>query len=293
MLTLRALLVALVVLPILFPATQVSAQSCAGILSNGQVVSDGTLLYQDAKTARWQLVNPGSTIPLYGTGAVSLAYVVQETWGDVPRAGMVVVKSARFVDDSRKIGPAEVKLSREAQERTGARCNLAKTNAWSGKVSAETYDRYHDLNNRPGFFSGDEARQDYGTLVNDFHSQFEGRKGECKTSDSDRVDTGFGPSNRSQFSFDQAIVREGLTFGRQVAAVVRIGGVVADTKLFDRQVQTRRYSIAGNTNVACIRLSLKMTQFDHFLRIVDLEGLDESNRAKRQRGPERSWIFAR
>lgn len=271
-------------------ALPVMAQtSCGGIVANGQQIADGMLLYRDARSGRWQVVASGGQIPLYGRGSVALSYVVQETWGDNPRAGMIVIKSGRVVDDAQQARKSQVNLHREAQADTSnGRCGPSvRTDRWSGTVSAEAYDSYHDWSR------GNLRDPDVQILDEQFHSAYEGRKGRCDASNSTNTNLGFAASKRSQFSFNEEVVRNGVTAARQLFAIVRVAWAVADPRLYDRRVETRRYKLADDSNVACIRVNLDLSRNDVFLRIVDLEGLDETNRARRTRGPERSWYFAR
>jgi hypothetical protein len=212
----------------------------------------------------------------------AFTYVVRD-FSASGRAGVVVIKSGGFQSSDGPPARADsvLMIRRGKTFSTPKNCPASAPKYFAHKgelVSAASYDGYHDYG-----YQGAAADMD---SITRFHVIYETSGGACLATDrpiSDKTFPGFWRSNRSQFSFNDGIVDDGM--GWQIADAARnlVGqSHAAYRKFTERQVESRRYQTAGQ-QAACITFSLRGGP-DRFLSINDLE-----NWTNGIRGPELRW----
>jgi hypothetical protein len=251
-------------------------------------VGDRQLFYLPPGGQTWQLVN-GSSIALGGQ-TVSFAFIIQETMAR-PRSGAVILKSGRtraMDEPTPEPSSRRIQLERPiADSGIGAidngTCGLVPVFS-SRDVAARSYDDYHDGNLRV-------AEPDQTTLKA-FHYKYVGRNGRCRRTDDTREDSREPidrRSNRSQFSFNPNIVKNGI--GSEVASLATPSSAFASSERFaDQRVGLQAYRAEPGLPT-CVRFTLKVPARAAFVRINDLEGL-KTQGVNNLRADEVSWTLS-
>jgi hypothetical protein len=222
--------------------------------------------------AAWQSLDETSIA--LGNQTVSFAYVIQEKL-DRKRSGVVIVKSGRNRVPGEPVSdaPKVVELVRDKPDKNedgsefdnGICGSIAEFG--SRKISATSYDRYHDL--------GSDVPEI--ELLKRFHYQYRGRRDRCRytndpypDSKAPRVDR----SNRGQFSFNPRIV--GVATDSQIAAFVSPDSAYAGSSegLAKQRVEIKAYRAKAGLP-SCVVFSLNVPASTAFIRINDLEGLTQ------------------
>jgi hypothetical protein len=202
-----------------------------------------------------------------------LAYVFREQFRN-RRQGVVIIKSGRNrhpTEMQRGLREKSVALVREK----GSYCK--GSSAFSGAVSAKSYDDYHDIGR-----GGDEI-----STIKSFHAGYIGRGKYCRMTDEKSSDSPTDlRSNRGQFSFNQSVVSEGTYV--QLANWAGVSTALASSEnLDDQRVEIKRYE----TNISlptCVRIALPAQKRASFVRINDLEAVT-FDRSDYIRAREQEW----
>jgi hypothetical protein len=237
----------------------------------GSVVEDGALLFRGPDG--WLKLSDLESLP----PNAALLYVIK---APSPRAGVLVVKSGFLEDQEQPTKTTMVRLSRRPDQLVDGALTLCRSQSRDEiAVPLESYNSYHDLGTR----SADEA------ILSGFHFSYGSKIGNCsagdlvKRTDSTAID-GIADqrSNRSQFSFDPSVVREGMYSWSSLLFL----GKAATTKLRDLKVMAIGYSVKDS---ACIQFTIDShgPRPGQFLRINDLES--RTPFPPFQRAPERVW----
>jgi hypothetical protein len=220
----------------------------------------------------WRPV-PESGLQLSPFGTAQFIYVAREQWND-KRFGVLVVKTGRKIgagEADLKPTKKQLNLERLAQYEFDT-CGSAPS--FQGTVAAQEYDRFHDY----GYAASDTED---GRSLKQFHTSYTGRGKVCaESTDNTTFDA---PSrsdwrnNRSQFSFDESVVRGG--FYSQIVAGATIGGAAAvgSIGLAGQRVSVTKYS-TNEQKIACIPIQVDLAGRNFFLRINDLDDLRKPGR---------------
>lgn len=245
------------------------------------MLSDGLLYTFDGES----MVPLKSSSPLEGEVRTSKTlFFVVKTSGE-ERAGAIVIKTAR-------VGPALAQdrpfYGRVQLKRRSAPSSCNATSGYSGSVSTQAYEAYHDL----GYDHGDRLdRSEDGTTPLDalkrFHTTYEAtdylspRTSRCRaTDDKFGLDGVYeARNNRSQFSFSKGIVDSGIegAFYRDVVKgpVIWVASQIFSpvyaegSELRERRVEIKTYRTAKG--VACIPVRIYPRGKTQIIRINDLD----------------------
>jgi hypothetical protein len=244
-------------------------------------LSDGLLYTFDGES----MTPLKSSSPLEGEARTSKTlFFVVKTFGE-ERAGAIVIKTAR-------VGPALSQdrpfYGRVQLKRRSAPSSCNATSGYSGSVSTQAYEAYHDL----GHDHGDRLdRSEDGTVPLDalkrFHTTYEASdysspgNSRCRaTDDKFGLDGVYeARNNRSQFSFTTGIVDHGIegAFYRDavkgpviwVASQIFSPVFAEEPGLRERRVEIKPYQTAGG--IACIPIRIYPRGKSQILRINDLD----------------------
>jgi hypothetical protein len=273
---------------VIFLGTPSRAQTCNGLIRPDALpLTDGDLFYLNGGRYRWLPPN-NLNLNLSRTTRINFRYVVGPLAPGLPshRAGVIVVKSGRVVENNEPPPPngRNVVLKRDGSaietsacpnhtRSDGNRLGRARRSFRKGEVSQAAYDQYHD-----------RGGQNFSELqtIQEFHYEYERTGGHCKATDDTTPDKLFDlRSNRSQFSFDRAVVEGGLLFliSLRLIRPALAGGSVG---MADQRVEVLPYRTNGG--LACLNFTVPVAHVKPFVRINDLEGF-----AFGTRGVERSW----
>jgi hypothetical protein len=260
------------------PTVAQNPYSCP-VTNPKEPLEDGQLYYTSVGTANWTKVSTND-FHLLPRGSYSFAYVIRDALGQ--RDGVLVIKSGRYQDATRPSGDGKnvLMIRTESRFTKTRRCRTPSPFDRNGEsVSASSYDGYHDF--------GYQRSESDMEKIKRFHVEYENANRQCVATDdstSDKTSSGFWRSNRSQFSFDDYRVDNGL--GWQLADAGRSAFVrtyAADEKWFDRQVEIRRYETGGPQPV-CVTFNISVSGPNHFLSVNDLERWEHGIR-----GAEARW----
>ena len=255
-------------------AARAQSGSCAA-LGDSASLQDGQLYGVD-RSGRWTVLPESHLVPATRWPyRMNLIYVAKTDSGQ-PRSGVIVTKAGRFLgtEPDTNITVKPVRLRRIET----AGYNSCGKGSFKGRVTAESFDAYHDR----GFQYDRISATDAGSLQQ-FHTKYTGAGNECSSSTDNATPDSLGTwnwrNNRSQFSYDDRRVKTGLR--SQTVAALRIDRVALAAG-FDRDptgsvgianqlVEIKRYRTeAGGTT--CIPLNIQVSGQFFFLRINDLEG---------------------
>ncbi|WP_314944763.1 hypothetical protein [Bradyrhizobium cosmicum] len=273
--------VAFFVLMVVGP-TIAPAGDCAFLNRDPLSLRDGQLLYRPPGAREWSEFTSG--LGQLANQTFDFAYVIQEKISQ-SRSGVAILKSGRLRSPS---DPPEqpLELKRNTENADPAECVVPPS--MSTKVSAKSYDDYHDR----GLSVPDQSALD------SFHYKYAGFRyngarsyGSCKKTDSALRDARSRRSNRMQFSFDAAVVR-GLS-NTELESYFSLNRAVAATpgRFDNRRVEMQAYRVKAGLP-SCLRFTLAIPPGAVFLRINDLEGLQRDERYY-VRSDEVEWELAR
>ena len=241
--------------------------SCAMLASAKLPLYDGALYYTSVGSSNWA-ESSTENFHLLPSGQYSFAYVIQDGLS-AGRAGVLVIKTGRYQTPTSPAAGKHVLMVRTESGFTKTRECPKKVGPFEQKgerVSASSYDGYHDFGYTPPAPDLDR--------INRFHVEYENAIRQCVATDratSDKTFPGFWRSNRSQFSFADGVVDNGMGsqladaarsfFGRTFGAYERFAG---------RRVEIRRYETEG-PQPACLTFNISVSGPDHFLSVNDLE----------------------
>ncbi|WP_076865644.1 hypothetical protein [Bradyrhizobium mercantei] len=211
----------------------------------------------------------------------SFAFVVKD---GMERAGVVVVKTARWGSRQSASRSGLVKLARE-NSYPDRQCSSPPFKSRS--VTARAYEDYHGrgflesraLDSSPDPASPETSRQ----VIESFHSKYPGG-GSCRSSDSTDY-AGFEyRNNRSQFSYDMTVVDNGWSYATvNIARSLIPEALAAPSRLQQQRTEIFHYKVAPN-RPTCIMFSLDSAAADQVLRVNDIE-----NRTTLWRAGEKRW----
>jgi hypothetical protein len=254
--------------------TYVAAAECNLYGVDKDQLNDRDLFYRLSGTiGPWSRADNS---PLALTGRpLDLAYVSKEFFGS-KHSGVLVIKSGRYItaeDPRQGLKEKQIRLERER----ALYCD--EFSGYSGKVSAQTYDEYHDQGKNSDL---DELKQ-----LQSFHVKYRGR-GSCKVTDEHAADAKSLRNNRGQFSFDPEVVSTG-TYSQLFALIGATTASATSEKYLDQRVEIKKYdTIARMAN--CVMMQLPPLKRGAFVRINDLEGLNPNDLTLR--GDEKEWQLA-
>jgi hypothetical protein len=234
-----------------------AAANCDGIphrhLRDGEwLFRVGNSWYSVEKLADW--VRPSRS------RNVNFVYVVRDNRDATPRRGLLVIKTGtRFPESAPTSDTGHVALRRDAFPRASD-CERDERQARS-TVTAKSYDDYHDW--------GYQASAGDRKAIEQFHVKY-GSKTSCHFSNDARPDAFFAgklASNRSQFSFDPNVVRQGQH--SQFLSWFGIRAAYAGQPIADRKVEIKKYA-ASKDGLACVDFNIQVSH-GSFIRINDLE----------------------
>ena len=206
---------------------------------------------------------------------VTFAYVANEPALKAGRRGILVIKSG--VEGPQAVATGRVALVRDSYPVRGDkdRCESFPEFASGRSVRIRSYDAYHDYSRI--------IDQNDGATLAEYHVNYVGRTGDCARSDLTDSDLYQNRSNRSDFSFDQEVVKNGQK--SQWANQFRLRTAYAEP-LAERQVTIKKYTADGS-GIACIVFDM-MLKPGGFVRVIDLERRQGLFRAE-----ELSWSWPR
>lgn len=251
-------------------------------LRGSATLSDRELFYQIPGTSRWTKMDDLGAA--FRNQSVKFAYVIVEDFAEA-RDGVLIIKSGRTRQAN------EPPLNRPTKSVKLVRVNEGFPNRGCGqpapfgerRVSAQSYDAYHDR--------GLKVNGQDQTTLDSFHFKYAARRG-CRMTNDPTADSyavlDFR-SNRSQFSFDPNVVREG-TYSQVIAFFGVNTASAASETLANQRVETKQYHSLSHTPV-CVVFNLTVSGAANFLRINDLEALKQwGNRYIR--ADEKSWALS-
>jgi hypothetical protein len=180
---------------------------------------------------------------------------------------------------------AEIEAANDGEKLITSSCK--HKGPFAGSVQANNYDAYHD--------HGTKVAEPDRTSLKDFHFEYPKSVG-CRATDDNSVDS-LVPldfrSNRSQFSFDRAVVREG-TYSQLLTLLFTPftpESAFADSDKFaDQRVETLEYQTKPGKTV-CVRFDVSVDGPGAFLRLNDLEARYLVN-LDWLRTPEQEWSLS-
>src|SRR5262249_46257011 len=129
-------------------------------------------------------------------------------------------------------------------------------------------------------------------VLHAFHFRYAARKAACRATDDSAQDSIVpwdARSNRSQFSFDPAVVSGG-TYSQAIAWIGVTRTYAGSERLADPRVEIKQYRVDASFPT-CVRFRLSGLGRGSFLRINDLEGL-VANGLRYERANENEWSLA-
>jgi hypothetical protein len=245
------------------------ATLCDQLSLSSESLRDGDMFVSTDTPERWSLFASFDNFPQ--SQAASFIYVVRA----IPtneRQGAIVIKSGKRTSATER--PATTVQLVRRDDRSEARCRNSTFLPNEVSISADSYSRYHDF----GF------NQDSLHSLRNFHVQYETRSGTCKSTDDTQADSAFDSrSNRSQFSFDPSVVKNGmrsqlvsLFFGPVFAALI---GTT------DLRSEIVRYET--RSGLACVGFRIRISGPGQFIAVNDLEARNDVPPFRRR--PESSW----
>jgi hypothetical protein len=254
-------------------ASEAYTEDCSFLRLDPLLLTDRQVYFEAVSGQPWQLLTqPPTNLP---SGDVKLAYVFRESFRE-GHGGVIVAKSGRtrsYYEPQVSNRDKKIALYR------GAGNYCSGTSTFDGRVSAKSYDDYHDLGQ-----GGDET----ATIVA-FHAGYIGRRKYCRGTDENVADGDSLRTNRGQFSFDTQVVSRG-TYS-QVAEKLSVRTALASSeKYFDQRVEIKQYDTQAAAPT-CVRISLPaQTKPGAFVRLNDLEGLTfDRKQARYTRSNETEW----
>jgi hypothetical protein len=265
------------------------ASDCAFLKKDPLTLRDGELFFKLPDSDIWRSLDETSVA--LGKQKISFAYVIQEKL-DKRRSGIVIVKSGRnrVASESIAEAPKVVELVRtkpdkniDGSEFDNGRCGPIPDFTTS-KISAESYDRYHDLGSKV---------PEQG-ILNQFHYNYVGRRDRCRRTDNSDPDSRVpqvNRSNRGQFSFDPDIV--GRATASQIATLIGPTPAYAGSSggLAEQRVEMKAYR-AQTGLPTCVLFTLTVPASTGFVRVNDLEGLTQHG-LYYLRSDEKAWSLSR
>lgn len=266
------------------------AGDCSFLGRDPLTLRDTELFYRSLQTNRWESLDERSPDGTWGNQTIRFAYVIQEKL-DQRRSGVVILKSGRQRVSSDP-APRLVELVRDPPDDNddGSAFDNGTCRAipefGRAKVSASSYDRYHDLGSTVSDVDQDKLDR--------FHYKYVGRYGRCRRTNDGNPDSKVplvNRSNRGQFSFDENIV--GQATNSQLVALVSPDAAYAggSEKLAEQKVELKAYRVRKGFPT-CVVFSLNVPASTGFVRINDLEGLARYN-LDYIRANEKSWSLIR
>jgi hypothetical protein len=257
------------------------ADDCRFLMRDPLDLRDRQVFYRLKGTDGWTSLD--GIQPDLSRQSVEFAYVIRESI-DPQRSGVVIVKSGRTRRlDEPPTGHAakNVHLVRRAELNGTGACG-AVADFGEANIPAASYDRYHD--------EGRKVAE--GGVLHAFHFRYAARKAACHTTDDSSQDSivPWDPrSNRSQFSFDPAVVSGG-TYSQAIAWIGVTRTYASSEGLADQRVELKQYRVDASSPT-CVRFRLSGLGRGSFLRINDLEGL-VANGLSYVRANENQWSLS-
>jgi hypothetical protein len=217
---------------------------------------DRQVYYEPAPGQRWELLDQPPAN--FAIGEIKLAYVFRETFKKGHK-GVVVVKTGR-VRGPFEAQPASTEKKVALVRQKGNYCR--GTRSFRGRVSALSYDEYHDLG----------KGSDGVNAIEQFHAGYIGRKGYCRQTNEGVADPDGMRTNRAQFSYDANVVSAGAY--SQLANAFGVTAALASSEKYeDQRVEIKQYETQPGL-ATCVRITLAPQKKPAaFVRINDLEGL--------------------
>jgi hypothetical protein len=265
----------------LFATVPCLADDCSFLARDPMGLRDRQLFFHLQGTNNWSALDDAR--PDLTNQTVEFAYVIRESI-DPARAGVVILKSARARRLDEPTATRNVHLVRGSAAFDNGACGPVANFGEKGEqdVSADSYDRYHD--------EGQKVRE--RDVLRRFHIRYAARKGVCRSTNDSSQDSivPWDPrSNRSQFSFDPAVVSGG-TYSQALAWIGSSKTYAGSANLSDQRVELKQYRV----DVAlptCVRFRLSAVGRGSFLRINDLEGL-QAGGLNYVRANENQWTLS-
>lgn len=223
----------------------------------------------------WRDFSQMSELSALAQRKVSFIYVIQRWESDANSAGALLIKSGRRNTVGGQRGPDTVRLVRD---RASARayCAMADNSELFARktVKKKAYDEYHDYDIGDDRTSGGP---EFSPTIRNFHVGLKrGSPSQCvRTSSSEDPSGRWIPRNmRSQFSFDQNIVDNGMgpryaTTGRYIfSALVPSALAGGSDTLNTQRSEIKSYELRGG--LACVKFFASVASRDFILRVNDL-----------------------
>ncbi len=254
------------------------ADDCRFLMRDPLDLRDRQVFFRSAGANGWTPLDGAQ--PNLANQTVEFAYVIRESI-DPARSGVVIVKSARtrpLDEPAVTRASRNVRLVRKAEHLDNGTCGPV-ADFGERDIPADSYDRYHD--------EGRKVRE--SDVLRAFHFRYLGRKAACRATDDSTQDSLVpwdARSNRSQFSFDPAVVSGG-TYSQALAWIGVTRGYASSENLADQRVELKQYRVDAALPT-CVRFRLSGLKRGSFLRINDLEAL-AANGLNYTRAREGEW----
>lgn len=254
------------------------AADCRFLMRDPLELRDRQVFFRLKGTDAWTSLD--GIQPDLSRQTVEFAYVIRESI-DPARSGVVIVKSARtrrLDEPSPGRSTKNVRLVRRAKPVDNGSCSPV-ADFGERDIPAASYDRYHD----------EGRRVPESGVLRAFHFRYAARKAACHATDDSTQDSivPWDPrSNRSQFSFDPAVVSGG-TYSQAIAWIGITPTYASSEGLADQRVELKQYRVDA-ASPTCVRFRLSGLGRGSFLRINDLEGL-VANGLSYVRANENEW----
>jgi hypothetical protein len=265
----------------LFATVPCLAGDCSFLARDPLGLRDRQLFFRLQGASNWSALD--EVQPDLTSQKVEFAYVIRESI-DPARAGVVILKSARTRRLDEPTAGRNVHLVRRAEAFDNGSCGPVAAFGDNGErdVAADSYDRYHE--------EGQKVPEK--DVLRSFHIRYAARKGACRSTSNNTQDSivPWDPrSNRSQFSFDPAVVSGG-TYSQALAWVGPTKTYAGSANLSDLRVELKQYRVEVALPT-CVRFQLSTVGRGSFLRINDLEGLATSG-LNYVRANENQWTLS-
>jgi len=262
-------------------AGPVLADDCSFLKRDPLELRDHEVFFRPKGADGWTALD--GVQPDLASQTVEFAYVIRENI-DPARSGVVILKSARtrrLDEPSAGHATREVHLVRGAEAFDNGKCG-AVADFGEKDIPAVSYDRYHD-----------EGRKvPESGILHAFHLRYAARRGACHVTDDgtqDSIVPWDARSNRSQFSFDPAVVAGG-TYSQALAWFGVTPTYASSGNLANQRVELKQYRVDAALPT-CVRFRLSALGRGSFLRINDLEGLI-ANGLNYARASENAWALS-
>ncbi|MGA7805151.1 hypothetical protein [Bradyrhizobium sp.] len=265
----------------IFAASSCLADDCRFLMRDPLQLRGHQVFFRPKGADGWTALD--GVQPDLSSQTVDFAYVIRENI-DPARSGVVIVKSARTRRlDEPLVGHAarDVHLVRRAEAFDNGKCG-AVADFGEKDISAASYERYHD-EGRKVAESG---------VLHAFHFRYAARRGACHVTDDgtqDSIVPWDARSNRSEFSFDPAVVSGG-SYSQALAWFGITPTYASSQKLADQRVELKQYRVDAALPT-CVRFRLSALGRGSFLRINDLEDLI-ANGLNYTRASENAWALS-